>query len=118
RTHDVDGLLQTVLEAACAAVTGAAGAALIGTERTLEERGALTVGDVPVPARASAALGRLARRALTDGRPVVAGPAEAGAPVLAVPLRSADRVLGALAVARPAGEPRFGPAETEVLQDL
>jgi two-component system cell cycle response regulator len=118
RTHDVDGLLQTVLEAGCAAVTAAAGAALVGNERTLEERGALTMGDVPVPARASASLGRLARRALSDGRPVVAGPAEAGAPVLAVPLRTADRVLGAIAVARPAGGPRFGPEDTEVLQDL
>ena len=118
RTHDLDGLLQTVLEAACVAVTAAAGAALVGNERTLEERGAVNVGDVPVPARASASLGRLARRALTDGRPVVAGPAEAGAPVLAVPLRAADRVLGALAVARPAGEPRFGPEDTEALQDL
>jgi len=118
RTHDLDGLLQTVLEAACAAVAAAAGAALVGNERTLEERGALTMGDVPVPARATASLARLARRALTDGRPVVAGPAEAGAPVLAVPLRTADRVLGALAVARPAGEARFGPGDTEALQDL
>ena len=118
RTHDLDGLLQTVLEAACVAVTAAAGAALVGNERTLEERGAVNVGDVPVPARASASLGRLARRALTDGWPVVAGPAEAGAHLLAVPLRAADRVLGALAVARPAGGSRFGPEDIEALQDL
>jgi diguanylate cyclase (GGDEF)-like protein len=118
RTHDLDGLLQTVLEAGCAAVAAVAGAALLGSERSLEERGALAVGDVQVPARASAWLGRLARRALADGHPVTAGPGEAGAPVLAVPLRTPERVLGALAVARGAGEPPFGPQETEALQDL
>ena len=118
RTHDLDGLLHTVLEAGCAAVAAAAGSALLGTERTLEERGTLEVGDVPVPARASAWLARLARRALADGRPLTATPAEAGAPVLAVPLRTPHRALGALAVARAPGEPPFGPGDVEVLHDL
>jgi diguanylate cyclase (GGDEF)-like protein len=118
RTHDLDGLLQTVLEAGCAAVSAAAGAALLGSERTLEERGTLTVGDVQVPARASAWLDRLAPRAPAAARPVTAGPLEAGAPVLAVPLRTPERVLGALAVARVPGDPGFEPEDTDALQDL
>jgi diguanylate cyclase (GGDEF)-like protein len=76
------------------------------------------VRDVLVPARTSAALGRLARRALADGRPVTAGPLEAGSPVLAVPLRGPGGMLGALAVARSAGEPPFGSEDIEAMQDL
>jgi diguanylate cyclase (GGDEF)-like protein len=63
-------------------------------------------------------LGRLARRALVDGHPITAGPIEAGAPVLAVPLRAPGRLLGALAVARAAGESPFGPEDIEALEDL
>jgi two-component system cell cycle response regulator len=117
-THDLDGLLQTVLDAACAAVGAVGGTALLGTERTLEERGSLTPGDGVLPARTAASLGRIARRALSGGRPVTAGPGEAGAPALAVPLRSREHVLGALAVARPPGAPLFADAEAEVLEDL
>jgi diguanylate cyclase (GGDEF)-like protein len=118
RTHDLDGLLQTVLDAACASVAAVGGIALLGAERTLEERGSLTVGDDPLPARTPAALARLARRALATGGPVSAGPGEAGVPAVAVPLRSREHVLGVLAVARPAGAPVFTEADVDTLQDL
>jgi diguanylate cyclase (GGDEF)-like protein len=100
RTHDLEGLLQTVLDAVRDAADAEAGAAFLGEVRALEERAVTTrTGGPPSPAVLDA-LARLARGAVErdatarDGEP---------APGIAVPLRSGSRVLGALALSRREG---------------
>jgi two-component system cell cycle response regulator len=100
RTHDLEGLLQTVLDAVRDAADAEAGAAFLGEARALEERAVTTrAGGPPSPAVLDG-LARLARGAVE--RDATARGAEP-APGIAVPLRSGTRVLGALALTRREG---------------
>ena len=128
RTHDLEGLLTTVLDSIRAAAGGDVGSALLGDARALEERAtSVREGAPPPPPQVSEALAALATAAVDLGEPVrVADPV----PAVAVPLRSGNRRLGALALAREPGAPRFddravgaveafaGPAGTAVANVL
>jgi two-component system cell cycle response regulator len=114
RTHDLEGLLQTVLEIARDAGDAAAGAALLGDARTLEER-AVTARAAAAGPAALDALGRLARAAVEHEATVRSSEPRPG---VAVPLRSAARVVGALALARDPGAPAFDEAAVEAVEAL
>jgi diguanylate cyclase (GGDEF)-like protein len=119
RTHDLDGLLQTVLDAVRDAADAEAGAAFLGEARALEERAVATrAGGPPRPAVLDA-LARLARGAVErDATARGAGLAGDPAPGLAVPLRSGTRVLGALALVRCEGAPLLDAAAVEAVEVL
>jgi two-component system cell cycle response regulator len=106
RTHDLEGLLQTVLDAVRNAADGEAGAAFLGEARALEERAVTTRGGGPPSPAVLDGLARLARGAVerpTTARGAV--PATTQSPGIAVPLRSGSRMLGALALVRREGAP-------------
>ncbi len=115
RTHDLDGLLETVVEAARAATAAAAGIALLGDTRTLEERAGSAPGNAPETARMLDQLGALARDAVARDATVVGGRA---APALAVPLRAGARTVGALALGREEGRPPFDPQSVAAVEML
>jgi diguanylate cyclase (GGDEF)-like protein len=119
RTHDLDGLLQTVLDAVRDAADAEAGAAFLGEARALEERAVATrAGGPPSPAVLDA-LARLARGAV-EREATARGPVLAGEPArgLAVPLRSGTRVLGALALVRREGAPVLDTATVAAVEVL
>ena len=115
RTHDLDGLLQTVVEAARAASDAAAGVVLLGDERSLEERATTTPGRGPEAARVLDALTRLARDAVAGGGALLA---DRPVPALAVPLRAGSRLVGALALAGGEGRPGFDPGTVGAIEAL
>jgi two-component system cell cycle response regulator len=115
RTHDLDGLLETVVEAARSATAAAAGVALLGDARTLEERAGSAPGNAPETARLLDQLGGLARDAVARDATVVGGRA---APALAVPLRAGARTVGALALGREEGRPPFDPQSVAAVEML
>ncbi len=100
-THDLDGLLRTVVDAACRAASAQVGTVLLGDASELTERvssvpdGAGGVWVSEVLERLSTLGGRSARtgRCATGDLDPVAGPA------LAAPLRRGPSVIGVLAVA-------------------
>src|SRR4051812_38826407 len=106
RTHDLEGLLQTVLDAVRDAADAEAGAAFLGEARALEERAVTTrAGGPPSPAVLDG-LARLARGAVErDATTRGAVPVNAPSPGIAVPLRTGTRMLGALALLRRDGAP-------------
>jgi two-component system cell cycle response regulator len=115
RTHDLDGLLQTVLDAVRDAADAEAGAAFLGEARALEERAVTTRTGTP-PARAALdGLVRLARGAVERDETSRAGEP---APGVAVPLRSGSRVLGALALIHREGAPALDTASVEAVEAL
>ena len=115
RTHDLDGLLQTVLDAVRDEVDAESGAAFLGDARSLEERAVTTrTGLAPNPA-AVEGLTRLARAAVEHGSPVRTG---GRVPGLAVLLRSGSTVLGALALTRSPGAPPIEDAAGEAVEAL
>jgi two-component system, cell cycle response regulator len=114
-THDLDGLLLTVLDAVRDAAGAETGSALLGESRTLEEHvTSARDGAAPGPA-VLAVLSRLGRRAVEHD--VTASSTET-VPALAVPLRSGNRIVGALAVARDAGAPAFDDAAVRAVEVL
>ena len=115
RTHDLDGLLQTVVEAARAASGAAAGVVLLGDERSLEERATSAPGGGPVAGRVLDGVTRLARDAVADGGALLA---DRPVPALAVPLRAGGRPVGALALAGAEGGPGFDAATVGAVEAL
>ncbi|RKS68583.1 diguanylate cyclase (GGDEF)-like protein [Motilibacter peucedani] len=131
-THDLDGLVQVVLESAVAAVEAKAGVAYVA-----ESAGALTLVaaqgiedlDAPVARRllpGHGVLGRVASggapvrgRLGTSPGEITPGPDDpAGCEVLAVPLRGGGRVTGVLVLLDHLDGSGFGPAEEEEIRGL
>jgi diguanylate cyclase (GGDEF)-like protein len=108
RTHDLEGLLQTVVEAARAGASASVGSAMLGDARTLVD-GLSSVAEDAGPGADAVleVLTRLSREAVDEGRLVMVAEALPAGPALAVPLHRGERVVGALAVARSRGEPLF-----------
>ena len=111
-THDLDGLLRTVVEAAKQGAGATVGTALVGDGAGLEER----VSSAPDGTDGSwlgtvlDALATLSLEAVRRGEPLVADLAPTAGSALAVPLLRAGQVVGALAVARRAGSAAFDDA--------
>jgi two-component system cell cycle response regulator len=119
RTHDLEGLLQTVLDAVRDAADAEAGAAFLGEARALEERAVTTRGGGPPSPAVLDGLARLARGAVerdTTARGTV--PVNAPSPGIAVPLRSCSRMLGALALVRREGAPPVDAAAVAAVEAL
>lgn len=101
RTHDIDGLLYTVVEAAMRGADAVVGTALLGDSRSLEERAsAVRDGGPPAVIGALDDLHRLATEAVRRGEPALAVELPSAGPAIAVPLERGGRTIGALAVAR------------------
>jgi diguanylate cyclase (GGDEF)-like protein len=113
-THDLDGLLRTVVEAAKQGAGAQIGTALLGDARGLEERvsSAPDGADGHWVAQAIDAITTVAAQAVRLAEPVV------GELTLAVPLMRGDEVVGALALARPPGAPAFDAAATAAVSAL
>jgi two-component system, cell cycle response regulator len=115
RTHDLEGLLQTVLDAARDAADAGIGSALLGDPRTLEERAASVREGVAASPVVVDILARLARRAVERGETVRSAQP---VPAIAVPLRGGNRLVGALAMAREAGAPAIDDASAHAVEAL
>ncbi len=111
-THDLDGLLRTVVEAAKQGADATVGTALVADASGLQER----VSSAPDGADGGwlgtvlDALATLADEAVRRVEPLVADLAPAAGSALAVPLLRGDQVVGALAVARRMGTSPFDEA--------
>jgi two-component system, cell cycle response regulator len=107
RTHDIDGLLYTVVEAAMRGADGIVGTALLGDARSLEERvSAVRDGGPTAVIGALDDLARLAADAVRRGEPAIVADLPSAGPAIAVPMEKDGRTIGALAVARAdGGEP-------------
>ncbi|MFC3686927.1 diguanylate cyclase [Aquipuribacter hungaricus] len=125
QTHDRDGLLQTVLQAALLAADAPMGLALHHdrssrlSKRELSLR-ARSRGDGPTTLDdlTRRTLLEVAERALLERTVIeVPGDDERG-PVLAVPLGSSSRPLGAVVVAREVGEPGYDAVAFEAIGAL
>jgi diguanylate cyclase (GGDEF)-like protein len=118
-THDLDGLLRTVIEAAMRGAGAKVGTALLGDSRGLDERVTSVVEGPPEAARgALEALADLADDAVQKGSLVVTDLAGAAGPALAVPLLRGERTIGALAVAREVGGHQFDDLAVQAVQAL
>ena len=115
RTHDLDGLLQTVLDAVRDAADAETGAAFLGEARALEERAVTTRAATPPAPAVLDVLTRLARAAVEQDDTARTGEP---APGVAVPLRNGSRVLGALALIRRDGAPPLDAAAVEAIESL
>jgi diguanylate cyclase (GGDEF)-like protein len=103
-THDLDALLRTVVAAAMRGAGAAVGAALLGDTHGLTARVSMVDQEAPhTLEEALEALGDLADEAVRAGEVVVTDLVDVAGPALAVPLLCAQRVIGALAVARDRG---------------
>ncbi|HEX2809343.1 MAG TPA: diguanylate cyclase, partial [Kineosporiaceae bacterium] len=118
-THDLEGLLRTVVAAALRGSDAEIAAAYLGDAKGLEP------GAVSVPQDAGetvevalAGLADLADDAVRRGELVVTDLVDAAGPALAVPLRREERVIGALGVARQAGSAPFDPLAIEAVTAL
>lgn len=111
RTHDLDGLLHTVLEAALTGAGASLGAVYLGEGPALERRAVTSPdpGSHGAPDRSTteelASLSVLAARAVSERGVVHDRLAGTTGPAVAVPLQRDERVVGALALARPTGAP-------------
>lgn len=130
RTHDLDGLLETVIQAALRGSDSVAGLVLLPPDAEpairpapelqapLVERVRAVVADAPAAAAAADGLGPLAVRAADRAEPAHS-PGTAGAgPAVALPLREGARVIGAIAVARRPGAVGFEAEALERLQSM
>ncbi len=124
-THDLDGLLRTVVEAAKQGAGAQIGTALLGDARALTERVssapdgadggwvAATIDAITVVAARAVQTGeaiQLGGRTAIGATAAIDGRGESGRgrdPILAVPLMRGEEVVGALAVARPPGAAAF-----------
>ena len=162
RTHDLDGLVQTVVEAARRGSHATVGSALLGDARSVAEglaavsiegadgaAGSLSGhldarldGDLTTdlttdrdgdPSRALSsgpgvavqispalveALTGLSREAISQRRAVLVAEALPAGPAMAVPLMRGERVVGAIAVARPRGAALFERTAVEAVTAL
>lgn len=119
RTHDLGGLLETVLEAAMRGASCVVGTALLGDVGALEERAnAVAEGAPPNVTAAFGALFALAGEAVSARELVMADALEGTGPALAVPLHGEGRVVGALALARAPQARAFEPAAMQAVNAL
>ena len=115
RTHDLDGLLRTVVEAAMAGAEGVVGSALLGGRGSLAStgNGISAISDDAEPSVSGALddLAQIAGEAVHLGRPVVVARVAKAGPALALPIQrggdAGGEIVGALAVARRPGAPEF-----------
>ena len=122
RTHDLDGLLQVLTEAALTGADAVVATALLGGSTGLEERAAAVdqtaAGAPPVlppdpdgelvegsRQAVTRALATLAGLAISESHPVRVERLPGVGPAVAMPLRREDKVIGVLTVARAAGAP-------------
>jgi diguanylate cyclase (GGDEF)-like protein len=107
-THDLDALLHTVVAAAQRGSDATIGGAYLGDAKCLELRlaagpdGAELAGEGVLKGLAD-----LAEDAVQHARLVVTDLVDVAGPAMAVPLTCDERLIGALAVARPAGAAPF-----------
>ncbi len=119
RTHDIDGLLYTVVEAALLGADAVVGTALLGDIRSLEERAsAVRDGGPPAVIGALDDLHRLATDAVRRGEPALADELPSAGAAIAVPLERNGRTIGALAVARASGGGPLDEAAERAVQAL
>jgi diguanylate cyclase (GGDEF)-like protein len=119
RTHDLDGLLRTIAEAALRGADAVVATALLGDGQGLEQRVcASDVAAAPAVTEAGAGepvdvegaarnLTRLARAAVAEAGAVRDDGLAGLGPAVALPMIREGRVVGALTVARPPGAPGF-----------
>ena len=125
QTHDRDGLLQTVLKAALLAADAPIGLALHPDRSSRLSRRELSLrarsrddGPAPLDDLLRRSLSEIAERALVERTVIeLPGTAECG-PVLAVPLGSTSRPLGAVVVARDVGAPGYDAVAFEAIGAL
>jgi len=119
RTHDIDGLLHTVVEAALLGSDSVVGTALLGDVRGLDERiSALACGATAEASEALDELAGLATEAVHRGEAVVTGVVAGAGPAIAVPLEHERHVVGAIAVARAEGARPFDAAAVGAVKSL
>jgi two-component system, cell cycle response regulator len=125
QTHDRDGLLQTVLQAALLAAEAPMGLALHHDRTSRLPRRVLSLrarhrddGPDELDEATRQRLSQIAERALSERAVIeVAGTDDLG-PVLAVPLGSTSRPLGAVVVARDPGAPGYDAVAFEAIGAL
>lgn len=118
RTHDLDGLLRTMLETAMTGTDAAVGVALLGDESALEERVRAADGHAAATSGALAGITALASEAVRCRERVLSVDVPLAGPALGMPLVRQGRVVGALAVARDVGEPPFEDAALAAVASL
>jgi len=119
RTHDLDGLLYTVIEAAMLGADGVVGTALLGDARSLEERvSAVREGGPTAVISALDDLARLAAEAVRRGDAAVVLHLPSAGPAIAVPMARGGRTIGALAVARGENAPPLDSTATHAVAAL
>jgi diguanylate cyclase (GGDEF)-like protein len=117
RTHDREGLLESVVEAARAGADAPAGVALLGDAAGLDLGHCSVDGDLGPAETLATALEPLATRAVLRQEAVLDQVPPAG-PALAVPLTRAGAVVGALVVARGPGAIAFDEAAVRAVTAL
>ncbi len=119
RTHDIDGLLYTVVEAAMRGADAVVGTALLGDARSLEERAsAVRDGGPHAVIGALDDLHRLATEAVRRGEAAMADALPSAGPAMAVPLERDGHTIGALAVARADGAGAMDETAARAVQAL
>jgi two-component system, cell cycle response regulator len=119
RTHDIDGLLYTVVEAAMRGADAVVGTALLGDDRSLEERAtAVRDGGPSAVIDALDDLHRLATDAVRRGEPATVDELPSAGAAIAVLLERDGRVIGALAVAREIGSGPLDRTSARAVQAL
>jgi diguanylate cyclase (GGDEF)-like protein len=118
RTHDLDGLLRTMLETAMTGTHAVVGVALLGNESGLEERVQAVNDHAATTGGALDGLAMLAEQAVVRGERVLSADIPVAGPALGIPLHRQGRTVGALAVARDIGEPPFDEAALAAVGSL
>jgi diguanylate cyclase (GGDEF)-like protein len=118
-THDLEGLLRTVVAAAKRGSEAEIGVAYLGDAKGLEPGVTSLPDDAPGTVEAAlAGLADLADDAVRRGELVVTDLVDAAGPALAVTLRRDERVIGALGVARETGSAPFDELAIEAVTAL
>ena len=125
QTHDRDGLLQTVLQAALLAADAPIGLALHHDRSSRLSRRELSLrarsrddGPAPLDDEMRRSLSQVAERALVERTVIELPGTDERGPVLAVPLGSTSRPLGAVVVARDVGAPGYDAVAFEAIGAL
>jgi diguanylate cyclase (GGDEF)-like protein len=125
QTHDRDGLLQTVLQAALLAAEAPMGLALHHDRSSRLTRRELSLrarsradGPAQLDEATRRSLSEVAERALAERTVVQLPGTDERGPVLAVPLGSTSRPLGAVVVARDVGAPGYDAVAFEAIGAL
>ncbi len=117
RTHDMEGLLRTVLDTAVTSAGAAAGWVHLGTRSTEPEVSQPPDG-APAGTAVPAEVFRLVEQAQATGGPVTADAVGDLGPALAVPLRHDGESLGAVTLVGAAGADPVDAETCQVLADL